>query len=151
MYLDLQEANDELIRFFNNIDYGPFYNDVGLILENAVAQQFESQGTYFNKTPWAPLAASTLKDRKRKGFDLSSILRRSSGDAGLLGSILSSTSIDGSTVTIGTNKHYAPYLQFGTSKMPARPFLPSVENGLPAVVFKEIEDTLKAFMLNAMK
>ena len=131
------------------IDYGPFYAAVGNILENAVGMQFESMGVFFNKTPWAPLAPATIKDRERKGFDTTSILRRTGGDAGLAGSITSE--VDDNQITIGTNKYYAPFLQFGTSKMPARPFLPSVENGLPAEIMDEINATLAEFMLNALR
>jgi len=44
---------------------------------------------------------------------------------------------------VGTNVHYAPHLEFGTSKMPAHPWL------IPA--FKQSRDMILKFLTNAIK
>jgi len=41
------------------------------------------------------------------------------------------TSYDARHATVGTDRPYAPYLQFGTRKMPARPFLPFFAPNMP--------------------
>lgn len=66
-----------------------------------------------NGTPWQPLAASTLA-RKSSGKILTETGR-------LVNSI--SHSVSGNTARVYTNVEYAPYLQFGTKYMPARPFM----------------------------
>ncbi len=67
---------------------------------------------------WLPWADSTSRQRVRKG----------TADLGLLydtGELLESihAAVEGNTVAIGSDVDYAIYLQDGTSKMPARPFL----------------------------
>lgn len=70
--------------------------------------------------PWAPWAPSTAKARARKGnaalgllFDTGTLLR----------SIKSQVIGSHNTLQIGTDVKYAGFLNNGTSKMPARPFL----------------------------
>lgn len=49
-------------------------------------------------------------------------------DTGRLRNSISNT-VKGDTAYIGTNVFYAPYVELGTSKMPAQPFLrPAVKN-----------------------
>ncbi len=129
---------EQTIREALKIDTLAFYNDVGKIMLNAVSENFLQEGSYFGDK-WRPLASSTIKERKRLGFVPINILRRRAGDAGLLGSINYSATSTG--VTIGSNLYYALYLQMGTKKMPARPFLPTTD--LPQEV---IDDIAEAYM-----
>lgn len=120
----------------------PFYNRVGKILLYAVAAQFRSQGAYFQKgMPWMKLAPSTIKERKRAGYTPIKILRRTAGDAGLLGSINYSASSEG--LTIGTNVPYAVHLHYGTRFMPARPIFP--EDRWPPEILEDIADAFWNF------
>jgi phage gpG-like protein len=142
---DISEALQQITNFYSNLNYSPFYRAVGLLMENAVASQFESAGAYFQKgRPWMPLASSTLKQRKRLGYDQTSILIRDGGNAGLLGSFTSTNF--GDTIVVGTNKFYAPYLHYGTRKMPARPLFPTSEFGLPPDLIEDVKDIFETFL-----
>lgn len=65
--------------------------------------------------PWAPWSMATIRANRNKG---GSLLFRT-------GALLNSIQfrISEKTLTIYSNAGYAKYLQFGTPKMPARPFL----------------------------
>lgn len=65
--------------------------------------------------PWAPWSMATIRANKNRG---GSLLFRT-------GTLLNSIEyrISEKTLTIYSNVGYAKYLQFGTPKMPARPFL----------------------------
>jgi HK97 gp10 family phage protein len=48
--------------------------------------------------------------------------------------------VDGSEARIGTNVEYSPYVEYGTSKMAAQPYLrPAVDNNIEAIKKKMIE------------
>lgn len=108
------------------MDFSAIYRDIGNLMLTYIALQFKTSGREFGDG-WAPLAPSTIRQRQRLGYadkkGNAKILMRTSGDAGLLGSINVSTSADG--IEIGTNKFYGIFHQEGTVKMPARPFLPT--------------------------
>lgn len=71
---------------------------------------------------WAPLAPSTLTQKRREGYSPKPLVRR--GARGLQGSTVVEPFKRG--IRFGANKPYAGYHQFGTEDMPARPFLPFV-------------------------
>ena len=82
------------------------------------------QESYFGK-PWAKLAPMTIEERKKAGYIPIRILRRTAGAAGLFGSLFTQVDADNKGfLGVGSNISYAADLQFGTSNMPARPFLP---------------------------
>lgn len=91
------------------------------VLEGSISKQFKSIGSRFLGHAWAPLAESTERAYKRKGYSLKPTLNRTGG-SGLFGSIQTTIGNDGPIV--GSNKEYATYLQFGTRHMSPRPFLP---------------------------
>jgi HK97 gp10 family phage protein len=82
-----------------------------VLLENSAK---DAIGTY--QFGWAPLAPET-------------IARKATGDSPLLetgalrDSITHNVDSNGKEAAVGTDLDYAKYLEFGTSKMPARPFL----------------------------
>jgi phage gpG-like protein len=133
-----QEAQRVILEVVHNgLELYPFYLDVGKILLNAVMDNFEVEGAYFQRgLPWAPLAPSTVRQRERLGYSPIQILRRTAGDAGLLGSI--NFSATGTGVTLGTNVDYAKHLHFGTRYMPPRPIFP--DQILPPEVIEDITD-----------
>jgi len=100
--------------------------DVRGIMSGAVADNFAAQG----RPAWRPLADATIKERTRLGNWPGMILQRSSGQAGLLGSIHGYYT-DKSAVVGTSNNTYARIHQFGgeagrkTARVhiPARPFL----------------------------
>lgn len=92
--------------------------------------------------PWAPWAESTRKGRERKGNAALGLLY----DTGtLLHSITSEVKNHGAkggwSLQVGTNVHYATYLNEGTEKMPARPFL-----GISKRAQASIDEAIKLYM-----
>ena len=72
--------------------------------------------------PWAPLKASTIREKIRLGRN-SGIMKRSL----VLMRSFTPSSYTTSTVTVSTDRPQAPYLQFGTRRgLPVRPMLPFI-------------------------
>jgi hypothetical protein len=69
---------------------------------------------------WAPLAASTIADKQAHGFPTPKPLLRT----GELRDSIEYT-VHGNEGCVGTDNKAAPFLEFGTSKMPPRSFLVS--------------------------
>jgi phage gpG-like protein len=69
---------------------------------------------------WAPLAESTIADKAHHGFPTPKPLLRT-------GELRDSIEyvVHGHQGAVGTNLEYAPYLEFGTSRIPPRSFLVS--------------------------
>lgn len=91
--------------------------------------------------PWPALSPKTLKT-KAKGR--TSILI----DTGTLFRSVRVNAPSGDSVEIVTDRFYATFHQFGTSKMPARPFVPATggEDGGPAKLTAGAETRVKAAM-----
>jgi phage virion morphogenesis protein len=83
---------------------------------------------------WAALAPSTLKSRARKG--------KTGKKLQVTGQLLASIQTKSSDVEalVGTNKKYARFLNDGTKKMPARPFMVIQQADL-----REIEQTINEY------
>ena len=69
--------------------------------------------------PWAPWSKATRKARQKKGNAALGLLF----DSGELNDSITSKVTSKNNVQIGTNSPYAGYLNDGTNKMPARPFI----------------------------
>lgn len=94
--------------------------EIGDIIAEDIKNMISVRKTSPSDQPWAPWADSTRKSRERKGNAALGLLV----DSGtLLRSITSQVIGSHHTVQIGTNVHYAEYLNNGTNKMPARPFI----------------------------
>lgn len=107
-------ATDDLIARLRNPEKA--LGEVGAYLESKAKQRFlKEQDPQGN--PWKPLAASTIADKQRRGAPLS-ILR----DRGFLVSSIA-FHVGGAEVRVGTSQEYAIWLQKGTRRMPARPFM----------------------------
>jgi phage gpG-like protein len=92
---------------------------------------------------WSPWADSTAKARQRKGNAALGLLV----DSGtLLRSITSQVIGSHHTVQIGTNVPYAGYLNDGTPKMPARPFL-----GVSERAQHDINEVMKQYLGEHLK
>lgn len=91
--------------------------------------------------PWAPLAPSTIK---RKGHD------KLLYDTGRLRDSITLGEVTPSSATVGTDAPYAPFHQFGTKKMAARPFIPAGSDGqLTAQAQAEIKAAMEAALRSA--
>lgn len=81
-------------------------------------ERIRSSKTGPDGKPWAPWSMATLKQRTRAGNAQRGLLYRTGA---LLNSI--QFKVENTLLTIFTNETYAKFLQFGTPKMKARPFV----------------------------
>ncbi len=88
--------------------------------------------------PWAPLAASTLKRKKGRGNVLI--------ENGALAQSIAAGPASDERVEVGTDRPYAPFLQYGTKRMPARPFMPwtGESDGLSATAEDAVREAMEA-------
>ena len=91
----------------------------GEIMMSSVQRQFGSIGRRFLNHAWSPLAKSTKRAYKKRGYNPKPTLRRTGT---LFNSLQITLTAEGPV--LGTNVEYAEYLQFGTRNMSPRPFLP---------------------------
>ena len=75
--------------------------------------------------PWAPWALATLLGRQRRGTTGTGLLYES----GTLADSIKHQ-VQGKQVTVFSDAPYARFLQAGTSKMPARPFIGFSQNDM---------------------
>ena len=114
------ERLDEMMRMAR--DYSPVLIDVGAVVEGALGANFRTLGY----GTWAPLADSTLRDKRRAGHMLNTPLVRT----GRLYDALTTRGAPGhkflvseDSVTVGVYPDVVPYaawLAGGTRRMPAR-------------------------------
>ena len=107
---------------------------IGAEVESRTTRAFKN--TSIRPLPWAP---------RKSGGDWPLLVKHPNG--GLRASIQHKL-VGDDTVVIGTDKEYAGYLQFGTRRMPARPFFPLDASGhltpvMERKVRKLAEDALK--------
>ena len=117
-FREVQQAIGDLRRKLENPR--PLMQEIGDIITEDIRNMISTRKVGPDDRPWAPWAPSTAKARERKGNAALGLLV----DSGtLLRSITSQVIGSHHTVQIGTNVSYAQYLNQGTPKMPARPFL----------------------------
>lgn len=109
-------------RILEGADLTPLLKVCELLLIADAKTNFVNQSSP-DGHPWAPFAASTLKNKKRGKTPL--LLR----DTGLLMASLAASGRQGISVMSrtglewGTAVNYAPFNQYGTLTTPARPFV----------------------------
>ena len=84
--------------------------------------------------PWSPWSKATKKARQKKGNAALGLLF----DSGELNDSITSKVTSKNNVQVGTNSPYAGFLNDGTNKMPARPFI-----GISKRAQKGIDEVLK--------
>lgn len=101
-------------------DMRPAFKAIALYLMGSYARNFKAEG----RPKWPALAASTIADRRRKGFGSGPILVRT----GALRDSLTKPGAPGQhlkitpkTIQFGSNVKYYIFHQYGTQNMPARP------------------------------
>jgi hypothetical protein len=85
-------------------------------------EQFSSRGRRW-RTPWRPLAPSTVAEKRRKGYLSDTLVRTSEMRTSLTGRPLGIEHIRAHDVEAGTGVYPAHFHQRGTRRMPARPLL----------------------------
>lgn len=112
--------------------------EIGLEKVGTLAQTIAAELPGHDQPHWAPLAASTLLDKERRGFPVPSPLKRTGEMAESYHKELVPTEL---AVVIGSAEKVAMYQEMGTSRIPPRTVLkPALERSLPyaADVFGEI-------------
>lgn len=83
-----------------------------------IQQSIVTSKTGPNNVPWQPWALSTARQRAREGNAGRGLLNRTGALlSGIRGMIM------GTRIRITSDANYSKYLQFGTPRMPARPFM----------------------------
>ncbi|WP_304333729.1 phage virion morphogenesis protein [Conchiformibius steedae] len=122
----------------------PVMGGIGGILAESTAARIRESKTAPDGSPWAEWTERTRAMRTRKDGTVSgSLLLQSGMQGGLLRTITYEASQD--SVVVGSGKHYAAYLQQGTRRMVARPFL-----GLSAQDYRDIDELLADFLSGAI-
>jgi phage gpG-like protein len=95
-----------------------FLEEVGATFAGIAIDRIENKKADADGKKWAPWAKSTRKARQKEGSAGSGLLLRT-------GALRDSIryEVQGQKVSVKTDLSYAQYLQNGTSRMPARPFL----------------------------
>jgi len=103
----------------------PAMRIIGEIVQTSIQRNFEAGG---RPKRWLPLAAATIRQRRREGHWPGPILVRHGVSGGLMGSI--SYRASGDRVVLSANKIYAAIHHFGgmagrghKTRIPARPFM----------------------------
>lgn len=118
-------------------DLTPMMADVGEYLVRELDGQFRTETSLQTGQRWAPLAASTLKQKQRQRKILK-IFQRTGATRATLVYQASSTKL-----VVGVGTPYARFVNFGTRKMSARSLIPSV---LPARIIGEIQEIAADFL-----
>jgi HK97 gp10 family phage protein len=113
-----------------------FLQELGPLLVNEVWYRIETKKTDPEGRKWKPWATSTAQARRREGSAGSGLLFRT-------GELRDSIDykVQGQKVVVQSDSPYGRYLQEGTSKMPARPFL-----GMGKSERKIIQDTWRKWL-----
>lgn len=110
---------------FRVVHVEPLMNQIGDIITDQIIDSFEHERDASDGSPWAELAPSTIKARTRRGYTPITKLRASGkGERAI------NLSIASNTIRIeygGNGTDYMQYHREGTSKMPRREFIPSVD------------------------
>jgi len=113
-------------------DLTPMMADVGEYMQRRIDDGFRYERDPYGQS-WAPLAASTLKQKTRQKRILKILQSRGT----MRGTLTYQARRD--RVLIGFNVFYADFHQRGTKRMVKRQLLPDVERGLPAQDVAQIQ------------
>ena len=110
---------DSVIAVFKNgakraDDVAPALRRGGNVMLKSVHNNFIEAG---RPIPWRPLSPAYAVRKARQGYSILPLTR-----TGLLRRSIAFR-VRNNSLKIGTSVTYAPYHQFGTSRMPARPYL----------------------------
>jgi phage virion morphogenesis protein len=112
---NLKDFNKQVDKLRNPAVY---LSRIGEALLQATHERIQKTKVSPDGTPWAPWASSTARARRKAGTAGTGLLF----NTGALDKSLT-YSVQGPKVSVHSSSPYAQYLQNGTSRMPARPFL----------------------------
>lgn len=102
----------------------PVLRAAGLVVVSVSQRAFTESS--LRPSTWAPLASSTLKQRRSQGRGSAPLLK-----TGLLSRSPRIGEVSSSSVSVVSDRSYAAYQQLGTKRTPARPFFPFDSAGRP--------------------
>ena len=111
-------------------DMSPVMREIGDAVREASMESFEREAPP-EGGKWPPLSPATI--RRRRGGPVHRILQ----DTGALRQSIVKRLEGDRSVIVGARVEYAPFHQFGTRRMPARPFL-----GVSPTAREEIMDAI---------
>lgn len=111
-------------------DMSPVMREVGDAVREASMDAFKREASP-EGAKWPPLSPATI--RRRRGGPVHRILQ----DTGALRQSIVKRLEGNRSVIVGARVEYAPFHQFGTKRMPARPFL-----GVSPATREEIMDVI---------
>lgn len=118
------DINDAIADLEAKIKNKDMMQEIGDIIVEDIRHRIVKLKADPDDKPWKPWAPSTAKARERKGnaalgllFDTGTLLRSINAE------VKNHGQKGGITVYVGCNTKYAGWLNDGTEKMPARPFL----------------------------
>ncbi len=144
MFKFLVAGADRLIEKLNKIqkeiEDQEYLQKIGAVVKDDIQERIRTGKVSADGIPWVPWAPSTLVARIRQGTASRGLLYNS-------GKLLNSFKVvtDKKSFTIGTNSPYASFLQNGTNRMPARPFMgvsPKAKATIKTILDKKIGFTI---------
>lgn len=126
------------------------WKSVGAYVSKSVRQQWTTRGGRMG-TPWAPLAPSTVADKKRNGWPRTPLVRTGDMRRGFTGRPMDIERITGQTAVFGSSSKVAGWQHRGTTRhgrphIPARPILK-----LTPDMRKDIADIMKKHIVGRRK
>ncbi len=118
----------------------PVLRAAGAALASASTRSFREPA--FRVEPWAPLKPATLKAKRGRGGILM-------GDPPVLFRSILAAEPAGDEIEVGTDRAYGLFHQFGTRRIPARPFIPISGDILAPAAAQMVAEATEA-ALNAL-
>lgn len=135
-----QDFGEAITKYIKGLNLKPIMPEIEALMNFSFHEQFLTEGQFFNRSKWSPLAPSTVKQREKIGYWPGSILQQTGGLASSIGSSYGNNF----ELLVGPSREYAKYLHFGTSRMPARPILPTM---LPITILEEIAEVVGRYLM----
>jgi hypothetical protein len=108
-------------------DVSPAWHAVIAWFAEQNRKQFATRGARY-VTPWRPLAASTVQQKRRAGFPLDPLVRTTKLRDSLTRRPLGVEHVTGREMTAGTTARYARFHQVGTRRgLPSRPLFSAAQ------------------------
>lgn len=127
-------------------DVTPAWPKVGAYLSRQVRRQFSTRGKHFG-TPWKPLAASTMKQKRRLGFARIPLVRTGDLRASFIGRPMNVEIYRAQSATFGSALDKAVWQQRGTRRHGRRHIPPRVILKITPEISADVRDILRKHII----
>jgi len=125
-------------------DTRPILEAGGFMLKQCALSAWRDEA--MRPAPWRPLKPATVERKEKAGKTAMLIFERHMQQSLRVGVP------SGGKVEVGSDAFYAPFHQFGTGRMPARPFIPMREDGkLVPAAEQKVFSAMRARMAQMLK